>query len=177
MLAGGFNFFKAVLEEPRKVRDMSQYEKVTPEFKKNLMNRMHKQNPFWSLLSMELLDVRKGWAQIKVPFSEKLVNAIGIVHGGVIFSPADSAIGVALVGLLQRDELITTIEMKINYLKPFDSGAIIAEGKIIHRGTHTAVGEAEVKDAAGNVIAKALGTYMIMNNNKRNRLQQNRLSP
>jgi uncharacterized protein (TIGR00369 family) len=156
---------------------MSEYEKVAPEFKKNLMNRMHTQNPFWSLLGMELLDVRKGWAQIKVPFSEKIVNAIGIVHGGVIFSPADSAIGVALAGLLHRDELITTVEMKINYLKPFDSGAIIAEGKIIHRGTHTAVGEAEVKDAAGNVIAKALGTYMIMKNKKSNRMQPNRLSP
>lgn len=146
--------------------DMSRCKEVATEFKKNLMNRMHTQNPFWSLLGMELLDVKQGWAQIKVPFSEKIVNAIGIVHGGVIFSPADSAIGVALAGLLQQDELITTVEMKINYLKPFDSGSIIAEGKIIHKGTHTAVGEAEVKDAAGNLIAKALGTYMIMKNNK-----------
>ncbi len=145
---------------------MSRCKEVATEFKKNLMNRMHTQNPFWSLLGMELLDVKQGWAQIKVPFSEKIVNAIGIVHGGVIFSPADSAIGVALAGLLQQDELITTVEMKINYLKPFDSGSIIAEGKIIHKGTHTAVGEAEVKDAAGNLIAKALGTYMIMKNNK-----------
>ena len=146
--------------------EMLEYEEVAPEFKKALMNRMHTQNPFWSLLGMELLDVKKGWAQIRIPFSEKIVNAIGIVHGGVIFSPADSAIGVALVGLLEGDELITTVEMKINYLKPFDRGAIIAEGKIIHKGTHTAVGEAVVKDTEENVIAKALGTYMIIKNNR-----------
>jgi acyl-CoA thioesterase len=122
---------------------------------------MKTKNPFWSLLGMEIIEIKKGWAQIRLPFSEKLANGIGVVHGGAIFSPADSAVGMALVGLIDKDENISTLEMKINYLKPLTAGDIIAEAKIVHRGTMTAIGDVEVKDEKGNLIAKGLATYAI----------------
>jgi uncharacterized protein (TIGR00369 family) len=141
---------------------MSDYEELSPGFKSALLNRMPEAAPFWSLLGMELIDVKKGWARLRLPFTKKLTNANGVVHGGAIFAPADSAVGLALIGMVAKDEFISTIEMKINYLKPFDSGEIFIEGKIIHKGTNTAIGDAEVKDAQGNLIAKALATYIIM---------------
>ena len=52
--------------------------------------------------------------------------------------------------------------MKINYLKPFDSGEIIAQAKIIHKGTQTAIGDVEVRDLSGNLVAKAISTYAII---------------
>jgi acyl-coenzyme A thioesterase PaaI-like protein len=39
---------------------------------------------------------------------------------------------------------------------------IVAEAVILHRGRSTAVGEAEVKDAGGRLVAKALATYAIL---------------
>jgi acyl-CoA thioesterase len=140
---------------------MSEYEELNPQFKKSLLNWMETKNPFWSLLGMEILEIKKGWAKIRLPFSEKLANGIGVAHGGAIFSPADSAVGMALIGLINKDENISTLEMKINYLRPFTSGEIVAEAKIVHKGTMTAIGDVDVRDEKDNLIAKGLVTYAI----------------
>jgi acyl-CoA thioesterase len=141
---------------------VSEYEELAPRFKETLMNWQKTKNPFWSLLGLELVAVKKGWAKIRLPFSEKLANGIGSAHGGAIFSPADSAIGMALVGLLNKDETVSTLEMKINFLKPLTGGEIVAEAKIIHRGTMTAIGDVEVRDEDKNLVAKGLATYAIV---------------
>jgi len=140
---------------------MSEYEDLNPRFKESLLNWMETKNPFWSLLGMELIEIKKGWAKIRLPFTEKLANGIGVAHGGAIFSPADSAVGMALVGLLDKDENISTLEMKINYMKPFTEGEMIAEAKILHKGTMTAIGDVAVTDGKGNLIAQGLATYAI----------------
>jgi len=140
---------------------MTDYEELEPRFKQSLLDWMKTKNPFWSLLGMEILEIKKGWAKIRFPFSEKLANGIGVAHGGAIFSPADSAVGMALVGLINKDENISTLEMKINYLRPFTSGEIVAEAKIIHKGTMTAIGDVDVRDEKDNLIAKGLATYAI----------------
>jgi acyl-CoA thioesterase len=141
--------------------NMSEYEELNPHFKESLLNWMETQNPFWSLLGMEIIEIKKGWAKIRLPFSEKLANGIGVAHGGAIFSPADSAVGMALIGLINKDENISTLEMKINYLRPFSSGEIVAEAKIVHKGTMTAIGDVDVRDQKENFIAKGLVTYAI----------------
>ncbi len=141
---------------------MSEYEVLDPRFKESLLNWMKTNNPFWTLLGMEIIGIKKGWAKIRLPFTKKLTNGIGVAHGGAIFSPADSAVGMALIGLTARDESISTLEMKINYLKPLSGGEIIAEAKIVHRGTMTAIGDVEVRDGDGNLIAKGLATYAIV---------------
>ena len=141
---------------------MAEYEEPAPRFKQALMKWQKTENPFWSLLGMELVAVKKGWAKIRLPLTEKLANGIGLTHGGAIFSPADSAVGMALVGLLNEDETISTLEMKINYMKPVKGGEIIAKAKIIHKGTQTAIGDVEVRDENQNLIAKGLATYAII---------------
>jgi len=145
---------------------MHEYDELNPRFKDGLLEWMKTKNPFWSLLGMEIVDIKKGWAKIRLPFSENLANGTGVVHGGAIFSPADSAVGMALVGLIDKDENISTLEMKINYLKPLIKGDLIAEAKIVHRGTMTAIGDVDVKDEKGNLIAKGLATYAITKKEK-----------
>ncbi len=140
---------------------MSDYEDISPRFKEALIRRMKTDSPFWQLLGMELVDVRKGWAKVRLPFSRKLIQPLGIAHGGAIFAPADSAVAMALIGLVDRRDSFTTVEMKINYLRPFEGGEIFAEARIVHLGTKTALGEIEVRNEAGNLVAMALATYMI----------------
>ena len=151
------------------MKNMTEYEELSPRFKEALMEWQKTENPFWSLLGMELIAVKKGWAKIRLPFTEKLANGIGLAHGGAVFSPADSAVGMALVGLLNKDETISTLEMKINFLKPLKGGEIVAEAKIIHRGTMTAIGDVEVRDGNDDLIAKGLATYAIF---KKERLEE-----
>ena len=144
------------------VEIVAEYEELTPRFKTAILDWMKTRNPFWSLLGMELMEVKKGWAKVRLPFNDKLTNAVGLVHGGAIFSPADSAVGMALIGLIGRDENISTLEMKINYLRPVKESAIIAEAKIVHKGTQTAIGDVDVRDEHAALIAKGLATYAII---------------
>jgi uncharacterized protein (TIGR00369 family) len=141
---------------------MTHYEDLAPKFKESLLTKMQRESPFWELLGLELADVKKGWAKVRLPFARKLVHPLGIAHGGAIFSTADSAVAMALIGLVDRDETFTTVEMKINFLKPFDGGEIMAEARIVHKGAKTALGDVEVRNGDGTLIAKGLATYMIL---------------
>ncbi|MCJ7772998.1 MAG: PaaI family thioesterase [Desulfobacterales bacterium] len=143
---------------------MTIHEELSPGHKSALMEKMNTASKYWTLLGIELLDVKKGWAKVRLPFTEKLTHPLGIAHGGAVFSPADSAIAMALAGLVGPDEIYTTIEMKINYLKPFNKGEITAEASIIHKGKNIAIGDVTVTNDRGHMIAKGLATYMIMKN-------------
>lgn len=140
---------------------MDAYAPLEPHLKQKILATAREKIHFWHLLGMQIEDLKKGWARVRIPFDEKLTNATGRMHGGVIFSAADSATGIALLGLLEKNERIATLEMKINYLKPVWADDITAEARILHRGQQTAVGDVDVCDASGNQIAKALSTYAI----------------
>ena len=146
------------------VESVMEHEELAPRFRAAILDWMKTKNPFWAHVGLELVEIRKGWARLRMPIEEKLTNAIGLVHGGAIFSVADSAVGMALVGMINRNETISTLEMKINYLKPVKKGELIAEAKIIHRGSQTAVGDVEVRDEHDALIAKGLATYVIIKN-------------
>jgi acyl-CoA thioesterase len=141
---------------------MPVHEELEPRLKKYLLSKTKIDIPFWAVLGMEVVDAKKGWARTRIPYSERLANANGVLHGGVIFSAADSATGIALSGLLTNSEKIATLEININYVRPVEGRDIFAEAQIIHRGSQTAVGEVTVRDADGSLVAKALATYAIM---------------
>lgn len=141
---------------------MTEYEELPMRLKEALLTKTKSNSPFWQLIDMDLVDVKKGYAKTKIPYSNKLFNANGVIHGGVIFSAADTAVGVALVGMVDRNDMLTTIEMKINYLKPFKGGEIFAEARIIHKGSQTAIGDVDIRDSNGNLVAKAISTYAII---------------
>ena len=65
------------------------------------MTRHSSTSPFWALLGMELVDVKKGWAKVRLPFDNKLKQPMGIAHGGAIFATADSAVVMALLGMVR----------------------------------------------------------------------------
>ena len=139
-----------------------EFEALAPNFKQALMHKAQTVHPYWNLLGMALADVRKGWALIRLPFEKKLTHADGIAHGGAIFSAADAAVAMALIGLIERTETMVTIEMKLNYLRPFAKGVLLAEARIVHKGTRTALGAVDVTTENGDKIAKGLATYMII---------------
>jgi len=70
----------------------------------------------------------------------------------------------ALIGLTERDEQFTTLEMKINFISSFNKGAITAEAK--GRERERVLGEVNIVDEEGRLIAKSMGTYFIIKNDK-----------
>jgi acyl-CoA thioesterase len=117
-------------------------------------------SPYYRLLQMEVLEIRKGKSTIQMPFRKKLTYPYGIVHGGAIASLADSAVAMALIGLVKPSDRITTIEFKINFFTSISQGKLTAQAKIIYKGSKTAVGDVEVSNEAGKLVAKVIATYM-----------------
>jgi len=126
--------------------------------------------PFYHYMGITLTKLHFGASEIRVKVTKELTQSVGFAHGGVAASLVDSAVGLALCTLLQPRESVTTIELKVNFIAPAKPGLLKAKGRIIHKGKRTAVGESEVKDQHGKLIAKGLVTYMILTDHKRPRL-------
>lgn len=94
----------------------------------------------------------------------ELTQDTGAAHGGALTSLIDSVVGLALCTMLTSDDIITTIELKVNFIAPARLGVLKAEGGIVHKGSRIAVGDADVKDRNGKLIAKGIVTYMILGN-------------
>lgn len=139
---------------------MQDEEQLKPSFKDALLNRLPGRMPFWQLLGIEFVDVGRGWAKMRMPFDKKLTNSAGIAHGGGLFTLADSAGSMALVSMVTKGEVVTTVEMKINYLKSLHKGEAVADARIVHCGKTTALGEIEIKNKDNVLIAKALATFL-----------------
>jgi acyl-CoA thioesterase len=117
-------------------------------------------NPFGELIGLNFTKSEEGYTQCKVEVNDKLFNPHGVLHGGIIYTMADTGMGGALYPLLAENELCATIEVKINYFKPVTSGNIMCETKVIHKGKKIAVMESEISNN-GKIVAKAIGTYSI----------------
>ena len=118
-------------------------------------------SPYYQLLGMEVMEIKEGESKIQMPFKQGLTHPYRIVHGGAIASLADSSVAMALISLVEPRDRITTIEFKINFLAPVSKGDLEAHAKIIYKGSKTAVGDVEVKNEEGKLIAKVMATYSI----------------
>jgi uncharacterized protein (TIGR00369 family) len=119
-------------------------------------------SPYYRLLGMEVTEIKEGESRIQMLFKQELTHPYGIVHGGAIASLADSAVAMALISLVEPKDRITTIEFKINFFVPVSKGELKAHAKIIHKGSKTAVGDVEVINEGGKLVAKVIATYSIM---------------
>jgi acyl-CoA thioesterase len=101
-------------------------------------------------------------SEVRLEVREQTHNRGGIVHGGVICTLVDQAIGAAVGYALGKGRRAVTVELKVNFLAAVSDGTLIAKGRLIREGQHLMVGEAEVLDMQGRLIAKGLGTWMII---------------
>jgi acyl-CoA thioesterase len=111
---------------------------------------------------MHLTKLGRGRAEMRVKVMNQLTQDAGVAHGGVVAALIDSAVGLALCTMLKSQELITTVELKVNFIAPAQPGFLKASGYILHKGKRIAVGEAEVRDQGRTLIAKGLVTYIIL---------------
>ncbi len=101
-------------------------------------------------------------SEVRLDVKERALNRGGIVHGGVICALVDQAIGAAVGYALGSGRRAVTVELKVNFLAAASDGTLIANGRLIREGKHLLIGEAEVLDMQGRMIAKGLGTWMII---------------
>jgi len=117
---------------------------------------------FAEVLGIEEVETGEGWARLRMPIRAHHLQSNNAVHGGVIMTLADSAFWRAVTTLLAAGQIAATSELKVNFLRPARGDFLIAVSRVIHKGSRLTVGEADVTDGEGNLVAKALGTYVIL---------------
>lgn len=129
------------------------------------IERVH-QIPYAKLLGLELVDLKKGWAEMRLSMDRRHKNYFDSMHGGAISSLIDSVVFMALRPYIPPELVLTTVEMKLNYLRPVNHGALRATARIVHWGRRTMLGEADVFNQQGKLVAKGMVTYMVVEKDK-----------
>ena len=112
------------------------------------------------MLGIELEHLEAGRAVLTMDPRSDLVHDFGI-HGGMLAALADTAAAVAMMTQLPLGIRITTVEMKINYLAPHFEGILKADARVLRLGKRLGVGEAEILNGEGELLAKSLLTFSI----------------
>jgi uncharacterized protein (TIGR00369 family) len=115
------------------------------------------------LLGLKLIEVSEGHAAFTVQPDEHHYNGLGIAHGGLAATLLDSALGCAINAMMPAGKVFTTLEMKINYLRPItrERGEVRCEAYVIHVGGRVATAEGRVMDQSGKLYAHGTATCML----------------
>jgi acyl-CoA thioesterase len=116
---------------------------------------------FLELIGFKFIKKGKGFSRSELNITASLLNPYDTVHGGVVYSLADTGMGGALSTCLEEDERCSTIEIKINYLKSVRSGKLTCDTKVFHKGKNIAFLESVVQDHQNRPVATATGTFNI----------------
>ncbi|WP_266367610.1 PaaI family thioesterase [Tellurirhabdus rosea] len=121
--------------------------------------------PIGQALGFEPVSVEDGKAVFAVVPAEYHYNPIGLVHGGLVCTLCDSAMGCAVHTKLKEGLSYTTLEIKVNMVRPITAktGRLTCTGTVIHVGRSVATAEARVEDEQGRLYAHATTTCMIFN--------------
>lgn len=118
-------------------------------------------HPFADLLGFTVSSRSEGRCRIELDIAPEHFNPHGIVHGGVLYSVADTGMGGALMSMLGDAEICTTVEIKIVYFRPATDGRLVCDTEVVNRGRRTAALESTVS-AGDRILARAYGTFMIL---------------
>jgi uncharacterized protein (TIGR00369 family) len=118
--------------------------------------------PVADLIGIELVEAGGGECTMRLEAGEQHSNPMGTIHGGILCDLADAAMGMAFFSTLDESESFTTLELKMNYLRPFWTGTLVAHGKVVSRGKTVGLTECRVVDAGDRLIAHATSTCMAL---------------
>jgi uncharacterized protein (TIGR00369 family) len=118
--------------------------------------------PIARFIGWTMTDIAPGRATMELDTSERLANPMGTLHGGILCDLADAAMGIAYATELERGESFTTLELKINFMKPVWRTRLRAAGKVVKRGRTVGLVECDVFDEKGSLVARASSTCMTL---------------
>lgn len=132
-------------------------------FLRGMMEGRHPGAPFADAMDFDLAEVEAGRVVFVGKPSPRFFNPLGTIHGGWTATILDSAMACAAHATLKPGEGYTTLEMKINYIRPVmpASGIVRCEGRLIHRGGTVATTEGRLTDERGKLLAHGTETCMI----------------
>lgn len=118
--------------------------------------------PVAALIGFTLAEAEPGRAVVTLDADRRHANPMGTVHGGVLCDIADAAMGIAYAATLDEGETFTTLELKINFLKPVRTGRLVATGRVVKGGHTVGLVECDVLDDKERLVARASSTCMTL---------------
>ncbi|MBD3847897.1 uncharacterized protein (TIGR00369 family) [Bosea sp. OAE752] len=119
--------------------------------------------PFAQTMDFDLVEADEGRVVFVGRPSPRFFNPLGTIHGGWTATILDSAMACAAHATLKPGEGYTTLEMKLNYVRPVmpESGTVRCEGKLIHRGGTVITTEGKLVDERGKLLAHGTETCVV----------------
>jgi uncharacterized protein (TIGR00369 family) len=118
--------------------------------------------PVADLVGFRLTEVEGGRAVIVFEAGERHANPMGTLHGGILCDIADAAMGMAFASTLEEGETFTTLELKINFLKPVWNARLQALGTVVRRGRSVGLVACDVLDEGQSLVARASCTCLVL---------------
>jgi uncharacterized protein (TIGR00369 family) len=121
--------------------------------------------PIAVTMGFEIAEMAEGKAVFAGEPGEFLYNPIGVVHGGFAMTLLDSAMGVAVHSTLAEGERYTTLETKVNFVRPItvQTGRVRCEGVVVHRGGRVATAEGKLfAETTGKLLAHGTTTCLVI---------------
>ncbi len=125
--------------------------------------------PIMKLLDAEIVSLKKGLCEMKVPKKKNYDGIFETFHGGLLTTAADTAAAAAVLTVAGHDSFITTTDMHVRFLNPCVSD-VLAVARVIKAGRTLCPVEVEIKEGKegeGKTAAIAQVTYMVLNKNQR----------
>ena len=118
--------------------------------------------PVAELVGFLPVSLEKGKAVFQMEAGRRHHNPMGTVHGGILCDVADAAMGFAFASTLDPGESFTTLELKINFLRPVFEGKLTATARVVHRGKTIGLVECDVVNGEGKPVARASSTCSVL---------------
>jgi uncharacterized protein (TIGR00369 family) len=118
--------------------------------------------PAAELIGFRPVSMGGGEAAFEMAADRRHHNPMGTVHGGILMTLADSAMGFAFASTLSPGESFTTLEAKISFLRPVFEGRVVAAARVVHRGKTVGLVECEVTNGDGKMVAKTSSTCQVL---------------
>src|ERR1035438_153645 len=123
---------------------------------RDVVDQMLKDDLFSQWLGIQIVDIREGFSKIKMTVRSEMMNGLGIVHGGIAFSMADSAFAFACNN---RNNLSVALDTSINFMKPVHvDDELVAEAKEMHNGKSTGLYQVTITNQRNHTVALFKGT-------------------
>lgn len=118
--------------------------------------------PLGSLLGIELQSMGGGESRWTMEAGPEHANPLGTIHGGVLCDLGDAALSTAYMSTLDKDELFTTVDLTIHFLRPVRTDRLEAMGEVIHQGRSIGVSQSDIWNEDGERVARLSGTCMTL---------------
>lgn len=120
--------------------------------------------PIGDTLGFRLTHAERGRVVLRGRPDRRSYNLIGTVHGGWAASILDTALALSALTTLEADQTFTTVDIRINYLRPItvETGELEAEGRVLQAGRRLAYCEADLVDSNGKLLCHGTGSCLVM---------------